>query len=398
MPSRVTLDEVMNGDVLTACPGVKTSEAVEQMARRRAGSIVVVDAGRPVGIFTERDLIYKVVLPKLDPETTPISAVMTPKIVSLQRSSTIEDAHSEMTSGNFRHLLVMDNGQLVGIVSIKDLIRFRERALEQMVEDQTAEIRKVRDELAHSLELLNREMESAGKFQKELVAKKQPKIPGLRISHVYEQESSIGGDFFEVARLGRGRAGIFMADVMGHGITSAMIAIELKLKFDQLARDAATTCEAVGRLNDALIPLMPDGYFVAGFYGVADLERMNIEFTQFGLPKPTLLHAGSMRVHPLGPANMPLGFKKKTEYKSGVTDIHPGDRLLLFTDGCTEQKNRAGRQLGDRRFVELFKKMVRGGERNIAKQLYREVLDFAGGRPIKDDIAILLCEFTGTRA
>ena len=90
---------------------------------------------------------------------------------------------------------------------------------------------------------------------------------------------------------------------------------------------------------------------------------------------------------------MPLGFRKGAPYRIGEASIHPGDRLLLFTDGCTEQKNMQGKFFGEHRFVELFKKLVRENDRNIVKNLYQEVVRFADGRPITDDIAILLCEF-----
>ena len=96
MPLKETLDEVMNSDVLTAPPDMPTSEAIRLMAARRAGSIVIVSGDRPIGIFTERDMIHKIVVTKLDPETIPVGDVMTGKLVSLQRDNTIEDAYNAM--------------------------------------------------------------------------------------------------------------------------------------------------------------------------------------------------------------------------------------------------------------------------------------------------------------
>lgn len=390
------MSEIMKRDILTASPGIKTAEALRLMAKRRAGSIVIVGPkGSPIGIFTERDLLYKVVLPGLDPEKVPIRDVMTRNIVSLREKDTVEQAYKAMQGGNFRHLIVRESGRISGIISIKDIIRFRGELLERMVGEKTTELRNLSDKLKKSLDILNREMGAAGTFQKALVAKRQPHIPGLRVSHIYEPESSIGGDFFEVTRMGRGRVGILMADVMGHGITSAMIAIELKLKFEEYSRDGLPTRTLAEKLNNTLIPLMPDSYFVAGFYGVVDMESMKMNFIQFGLPRPTLFEADTLRERPLKPANMPLGFKKNAQYKSGEVPIRPGDVLLLFTDGCTEQKNPKGKFFGERRFIERFKKYTRAGEKNIVRKLYRDVLDFAGSRPVTDDIAILMCEFTG---
>ncbi|MFA6450844.1 MAG: SpoIIE family protein phosphatase [bacterium] len=394
MLSKITLDEVMVSDVLTAPPEMKTAAAIQLMAARGAGSIVVVSGGKPIGIFTERDMIYKVVIPKLDAETISIDKVMTGNIVALQRSGSVEDAYAAMAAGGFRHLLVLDGKRVVGIASLKDLLKFRDRILEQKVEEKTAELSQVSEKLAESLAAMQREIEAAGKFQMELVAKRPPTFKGVRISQLYEQHLRLGGDFFEVSRINHKHVGILMADVMGHGITSAIISIELKLKYEQFSRDMMATNEVVSRLNNALIPIMPDSYFVAGFYGVVNLETMKMNYTQFGLPKPTLLRGKSQRILPLGPANMPLGFKKGAKYDDGETSIHAGDRLLLFTDGCTEQKNELGKFFGEKRFVNLFKKLAGANDRGIVKKLYREVLLFANGKPITDDIAILLCEFT----
>jgi serine phosphatase RsbU (regulator of sigma subunit)/CBS domain-containing protein len=393
MPEHIKVKEVMITDVVTSPPETMVMDALRLMAVRRAGSIVAIRAGRPVGIFTERDLLYEVVLKNRNPRLTAIGAVMTRKIVYVDRESTIEAAYEKIQEGGFRHLLVADRGRLVGIVSTKDLLKVRERVLEKRVEEKTEEITLVRDELARSLGILNREMQYAGMFQKQLVAKKQPRFDELRFSQAYEQTSEIGGDFFEVARVDRDHAGIIVADVMGHGITSAMISIELKMNFDRMAKGNVSPSEVAGRLNDALIPLMPDSYFVAGFYCVIDLNTLNIRYTQFGLPRPTLFRSGAMKTATLGPSNMPIGFKKGAVFTEGAVRARPGDILLLFTDGCTEQKNVRRRIMGETRFINSFKNIVKEGGGKTAKRLYEEVLDFADGEPIKDDIAILLCEF-----
>lgn len=393
MLERIKIKDVMKTDVLTAPPETTVMDALRLMAARRAGSIIAVRKDRPAGIFTERDLLYEIVLKNRSPKFATIGDVMTRRIVSVETESSLEEAYGKITKGNFRHLLVVERGKLAGILSTKDLIKVRDRVLESQVLEKTAEIAEVRDELARSLDTLNREMHYAGMFQKQLVAKKHPHIEGMRFSHVYEQTSSLGGDYFEVIRVDHDHAGIFMADVMGHGITSAMISIELKMHFDRLAKKNLEPGAVVAEMNNALIPLMPDSYFVVGFYAIAHLDTLEVKYTQFGLPRPVVLHRKTMKTVTLGPCNMPVGFKKGVKYSEGRVRIRPGDCLLLFTDGCTEQKNSRRKVLGERRFIDSFKQMVSAGERRIARKLYGEVLAFAGNETIKDDIAILLCEF-----
>jgi len=393
MPAGISIREIMRTDVISASEKTKAWEAVQLMYDNNVGSVVVIKGKKPVGIFTGRDLVFKALKNKMNMDEVTVGDVMTKDIVSVSPNDTVEDAQSIFESGEFRHLLVVNGNSLQGIISIKDLLKIRERVLQKKVDEKTEEILKVRDDLEKSLVTLNREMKYAGLFQKQLVAKKITRINGLKFSNVYEQTDQIGGDFFEVIKIDKEHVGIFVADVMGHGIVSAMIAIELKMNFDQQSRNSLNTAEVIEKMNRNLIHLMPESYFVAGFYGIVNTRTGNMNFTQFGLPKPTLLNCDTMRLIPIRPGNMPIGIREETKFVSGNVKIRAGYKLLLFTDGCTEQKNNAGKLLSEKRFIGWFKEMIMKGENNTAKKLYKKVTDYSEDQPINDDIAILLCEF-----
>lgn len=98
--------------------------AVNMMAERRIGAVPIVDeAGKLIGIFTERDVITRVVAPGRDPNTTPIGEVMTPSPDTVKSSDSVVHALEMMNSHRYRHLPVVDRDKLVGIVSIRDLYR-----------------------------------------------------------------------------------------------------------------------------------------------------------------------------------------------------------------------------------------------------------------------------------
>lgn len=100
------------------------AEAVEAMNRFRVGSILVVDAGLLSGIFTERDVLRRVVGQGLDPWTTEVADVMTSGVITISPEASIEDAAQLFTDKRCRHLPVVDHGQLVGTISIGDLTRW----------------------------------------------------------------------------------------------------------------------------------------------------------------------------------------------------------------------------------------------------------------------------------
>jgi CBS domain-containing protein len=95
--------------------------AVELMARRRIGAVPVVDKGRLVGIFTERDVVLRIVAAGRNADKTTLAKVMTPEPTTLAPTDSVRAALELMREGHFRHLPVVERGRLIGIVSIRDL-------------------------------------------------------------------------------------------------------------------------------------------------------------------------------------------------------------------------------------------------------------------------------------
>jgi CBS domain-containing protein len=113
-------------------------EAVRQMDRANTGSVVVLDGDRLVGIFTERDLMRRVVLRSLDIAATPVSAVMTKELVYAQPDEPTEAVMSRMTQHRCRHLPVVDGESLLGVISIGDVMK-------ELADEQTVEIQFLKE-------------------------------------------------------------------------------------------------------------------------------------------------------------------------------------------------------------------------------------------------------------
>jgi CBS domain-containing protein len=117
-----TVRAVMNTDLLTVDRTTVTTDAVRLMVRRHVGSALVLDEGVLVGIFTERDILRA--FDDLTADTArlaPVSKTMTPDPSTIGPDATIGEALDRMIEGGFRHLPVMDDRTLVGIVSMRDL-------------------------------------------------------------------------------------------------------------------------------------------------------------------------------------------------------------------------------------------------------------------------------------
>jgi len=121
-----TLNEILqtkSRGVRCIAPEATVLEAVDQMCRARVGALVVVMDDCVAGIFSERDLMTRVVLEQRDPATTRVGEVMTTSVVFAKRNTAVREAMSVMTYERLRHLPVMEGSRLIGIVSIGDLVR-----------------------------------------------------------------------------------------------------------------------------------------------------------------------------------------------------------------------------------------------------------------------------------
>jgi len=109
------------------------AEAARRMSDLGVGAIVVLDGERLMGVFSERDLMKRVVLERRDAETTPVRDVMTTELVVIEQSATLEEAMEAMQSHNCRHLPVMGGDQVTGFISMRDLMNHElERKTEEL--------------------------------------------------------------------------------------------------------------------------------------------------------------------------------------------------------------------------------------------------------------------------
>lgn len=120
--------------VLTVGPDATVLQAALLMNEHRVGALVAVEDGRVVGMFTERDVLLRVVAERRDPEATAVGEVMTAPVVCCSPETTVDEARGVMRDRRIRHLPVADGeGRLLGLISIGDLNAQLQAAQEQTV-------------------------------------------------------------------------------------------------------------------------------------------------------------------------------------------------------------------------------------------------------------------------
>ena len=125
--------ELKGGAVYTIAPEAPVLEAIRQMAERGIGALLVMRGNELIGIVSERDYARKVILKGRSSKDTPVAEIMTAAPICVDPASTVDDCMRLCTDQRVRHLPVMDNASVVGVVSIGDLVK-------AVIDDQAVEI------------------------------------------------------------------------------------------------------------------------------------------------------------------------------------------------------------------------------------------------------------------
>ncbi len=138
MQRRIVPDLVRDQTLASLPPSATVHDAAQVMTERNVGAVLVAVDGRLQGIFTERDVLARVVAAGLDPDETDLRAVMTPNPDTIAPHDTARDALRRMTERGYRHLPVLDGARMVGIVSIRDLYAAANSELAEDLEQREA--------------------------------------------------------------------------------------------------------------------------------------------------------------------------------------------------------------------------------------------------------------------
>src|SRR5574343_1222380 len=142
MPNRTLKSVVSHRPLVIATPQMPVLDAARAMKAKGVGSVLIEQGGALVGIFTERDLMYRVVAEGSDPSSTLLESVMTGEVIGLEADKPLSHALHLMHQHGFRHVPVLEHGRPVGIVSARDAlgIEWQQFERELKLADDIAEI------------------------------------------------------------------------------------------------------------------------------------------------------------------------------------------------------------------------------------------------------------------
>ena len=220
----------------------------------------------------------------------------------------------------------------------------------------------------------NFEQQEAAQVQRSLMPSDSASHAGLSIVASSQSARAVGGDYYDVVDLGNNQSAICIGDVMGKGVSAALLMSNLQARVRTLAQQAAEPKDLCQKLNAVLSANSLPGKFITFFYCVIDSARKQICFTNAGHNWPILMHADGS-CERLGSADSVLGGFKNWEYHQEQSILRAGDRLVLFTDGITECLNEEGREFGEDTLVKITAENVH----LPATELKNKLLEAIGG-------------------
>jgi serine phosphatase RsbU (regulator of sigma subunit)/DNA-binding response OmpR family regulator len=274
--------------------------------------------------------------------------------------------------------------------------------LEQRVADRTAELRGKNEQMEEELAM-------ARELQMAMLPHHFPTVPSdaapaqsaLRFYSIYRPAGSVSGDFFDVLPLPDNRVGVFIGDVMGHGVRAALVTAMLRALVQELSATLLDPAELLAEVNRNLKAALSQSdtvIFATATYMVICPRDSRILYANAGHPAPIHVRRDRGEAAPMchnGDTGPALGLFEQTRYVTREEQLHAGDCILLFTDGLFELEAANEELYTEERLRESINRKMDLSADKLLDRLLVEAGQFAGRLDFIDDICMLAVEVKG---
>jgi len=287
-------------------------------------------------------------------------------------------------------------------------------ALNQQLEQRVAERTH---ELGVKNTLMEEDLDMARELQMAFLPHHYPTLPrgaepatsAVIFHSIYHPTNSVSGDFFNVVRVSDTAVGVFMCDVMGHGVRAALVTAMMRALEEQLgelAGDPGALLTEMNRSLRGILRQLGTTLFTTACYVIVDIATARLTFANAGHPSPLLVRHGVVReVESLTPsrgaasevgsiiatrfAGPALGLFEDVKYLTHERQVVTGDQILVFTDGLYEAENAHAESFGANRLHAAIRQSTGQPLPQLVQEVFAEIRHFAGGQAFADDICLV---------
>ena len=338
----------------------------------------------------------------------PVRELMVPEITTIRVGQPLTEVLtltcSRPDASLFDDVALLDgDGRFAGIIFSRTLVRRQNELLQEKI----GQLEAKQKEINEKNEQMEGDLHLAREVQMAMLPTHFPVVSAgdgdrrrtLRFGQRYESAGVVSGDFFHMLKVADGVVGIFICDVMGHGVRSAFLTATLRAIVEEMRAHADNPGELLTRVNRELMGILKPTenlLYATAYYLVADLNRGEVRHAKAGHPHPLRWSRAAGAVQsltcPPGTKGPALGLNAAYQYCTCTAPLEPGDRLLLFTDGIYEVFDARDAEYG----LEHLAAGV--GERRdspleaLLDGLLAEARGFAATKAFDDDVCLVALE------
>lgn len=272
--------------------------------------------------------------------------------------------------------------------------------LSTTIEKTLREIQLIYDGVQHkkTLEAVQTDLETAARIQKKMLPQTFPPFPNRTEFSIYGEmhtAKQVGGDFFDFFLLDEHHLGFVIADVSGKGVPASLYMAVSSTMLKAIASQIEDPSKCLSTVNTMLIPESDLTTFVTAFYGVMNTRTGTVKYCNGGHNLPYIIRNDGTVEEIENTNGLLLGKIEPIEFETKEFSLHPGEKILMFTDGVTEATAANGDMYEEPRLEAFLTKHAQDDTTKLVRSLIVDVLKFMGKVDQSDDITVLSVGYNG---
>ena len=286
----------------------------------------------------------------------------------------------------------------------------QQRLADEKIRRVNALLAQSRKELRVRYSQMEDDLKMAREIQFAMLPEQYPTFPraasssesAFQFTHRYLPAGTVGGDFFAVSAISESEAGVFICDVAGHGVRSALVTAMIRALTEELKPLATDPGKFLSKLNSdlhAMLKQTDTPMLTTAFYLMVDSQSGIMRYANAGHPKPLLIRRSASRVEPLanaaGKSQPVLGLFEGATYETSEVKLNPKDLVMLFTDGLYEVQDRKNDLYSQEMLVAGVQRRTQLAAPQLFDELLAEIRRFAADSDFDDDVCLVAVEYAG---
>jgi sigma-B regulation protein RsbU (phosphoserine phosphatase) len=261
-------------------------------------------------------------------------------------------------------------------------------------------LKNSQDALKSAHDRMKNDLDAAAEIQQMLLPHNLPEMDSLAIAWKFYPCDELAGDFLNIFQLSENEIGIYIVDVMGHGVPAALLSFSVSRNLSPLGgpdsivlnsgdtQSAVSPVEVLNKLN-TLYPFETNkDRFFTMLYGVLDIRDNQFRYASAGHPGP-LIVSSEQSAQEISGKGFPVGLVDKPDYEETKITLKPGDRMYLYSDGFIEEMNKDGKHFDMNRFQESIKGNYSFTLDKSIEHTVNAIMSWHGSENFSDDLSII---------